>query len=61
MIAAIADEHLKGARWAVLLPHVLLCPLLQAWQALRIMHWTLVLLLLCGHRSTLYNAWHLPK
>ena len=34
MITAIADEHLNGARWAVLLLHMLLGPLLQAWQTL---------------------------
>ena len=31
MIAAIADEHLKGAGRAVLLLHMLVGPLLQAW------------------------------
>ena len=43
MIAAIADEHLNRSRWAVLLLHMLLGPLLQAWQTLH----TIKLLLLC--------------
>ena len=45
MIAAIADEHLNGARWAVLLFHMLLGPVLQAWQTLHTMEAAAAMLL----------------